>query len=277
MHREAHFGGDFGVMFDYYAEDHIGVNPTFEIERIEYLAQTEKERGEDLAPLLLTGTEAEKIAGAREAYRQLKKVYESNEPLPRLIADLILSEEEAATEEVDAIIARGREIVPALIKIIRSEETYDPLFPGYGYAPYRAIICLGKIQDSEAIVPLFESLGRESVFGEEIIPHALSMIGEPAKRFLLKIVKSRPLTEDNVNAAFALSAFPYDEQVALAAFEQLQDSEVREKPLLSVYVLCCCTGLEKTSYRAAFVAMAKDPSVPKELRSEIEKITAEWK
>ncbi len=277
MHREAHFGGDFGVMFDYYMEDGIGVNPHFEIERIEYLAQIEKERGEDLAPLLLTGTEAERIAGTREAYRQLKEVYESNEPLPRLIADLILSEEEEFVEEIDAIIARGREIVPALIKIVRSDETYGTLFPGYGYAPYRAIICLGKIQDPEAIIPLFEALGRETVFGEEIIPHALSMIGEPAKQFLLKIIKSRPLTEDNVHSAFALTAFPNDEQVALAAFEQLQDPEVQDKPLLSVYLLCCCTGLEKTSYRDAFVAMAKDPSVPQELRSEIAKITADWK
>ena len=262
MHRDAHFGGDFRVMFDYYIEENIGVNPDFEIERIEYLVQIEKEREENLAPMLLTGTEAERIAGAREAYRQLKEVYENKEVLPRLIADLILSEEEESTEEIDAIIAQGREIVPALIKIIRSDETYDPLFPGYGYAPYRAIICLGKIQDPEAIVPLFEALGRETVFGEEIIPHALSMIGEPAKRFLLKLVKSRPLTEDNVHSAFALTAFPDDEQVALAAFEQLQDPEVRDKPLLSVYLLCCCTGLEKNSHRNDFVAMAKDPSFP---------------
>lgn len=279
MHREAHFGGDFGVMLEYYAGDHIGVNPDFPIERIEYLAQIEKEQGEDLAPKLLSGAEAEKIAKSRAAYRAFKEIYaveEEKSLIPRLIADLVLSEDEQPQDEVAAIVEQGKAIVPALIEILRSDDSYDPLFPGYGYTPMLAMVCLGVLQDPEAIVPLFETLQREVLFGEEAVLQAFSQIGEPAKQFLLKQIKSRPITNDNVHAAFALAAFPKDTQVSIACFEQLQEGEVSSKPLLATYLLCNCLALKETSHRKAFMAMAQDSSVPKELRDEIAQVTASW-
>lgn len=279
MHRDAHFAGDFSVMLEYYAGENIGVNPEFPIKRIEYLAQVEKELSEDLATKLLTGAEAEKVAKARAAYRAFKEIYavkEEKNRIPRLIADLVLSEEKEPVEEVAAIVAEGRAIVPALINILRSDDSYDPLFPGYGYAPMLAMVCLGALKDPDAIVPLFETLNREFLFGEETLLQAFSQIGEPSKQFLLKQIKNRPLTHDNVHAAFALASFPKDTQVSIACFEQLQDKEVQSKPLLSTYLLCNCLALKETFYRKPFMAMANDPAVSEELRKEIGQVTASW-
>lgn len=281
MHRDAHFGGDFKVMLDYYLTSGIGVNPDFEIERIKYLAEVEQQLGKNLAPLLLTGPEAERVAKAREAYRLFKDLYEredeKNDLDTLLIADLILSEEEEPEEAISAILFKGSRLVPLLIEIVNSDETYDPLFPGYGYAPYLAILCLGKIGDAQAIVPIFETLSRETIFGEEVVLEALASIGESAKKFLLQLISARPLTRDNVNAAFALSVFLQDETVASAAFAQLKDPAVREKPLLSIYLLCCCENLKDSKLRKEFMELAQDPETPQDLGREMVKIANDWK
>lgn len=279
MHRDAHFGGDFKTMLDYYLSDHIGVNPDFEIERIQYLAEVEHQLGKNLAPVLLTGAEAERVAKARDAYRKLKTFYEFEEDAPEyshLIAELILSEEEEPDQIIDAIVDKGNGITQTLIDLLQMEDAYDPLYPGYGYAPYLAIICLGRIGNPKAIVPLFETLSKELHFSEEVIIEAFAEIGEPAKNFLLKSIIARPITHDNVHAAFALNAFPDDETVALAAFHQLQDPEVREKPLLSLYLLCCCDALRKTSERKAFIELTNDASLPKDLQREMQKMVLDW-
>lgn len=280
MHRDAHFGGDFGVMLDYYnAEESVGVHPDFDSERIAYLAEVEKEIGQDLAPLILTGIEAEAVGRARQAYAQIKEIYEIDEEesrYPRLIADLILSEEEEPLQEIESIVAEGRAILPELLALLRAEDMYNPLFPGYGYAPYLAILCLGKIKDPEAIVPLFETFSKEIIFDEMAIVEGLAEIGTPAKEFLLKLIQSRPLTQDNTNAAFALIAFAHDAQVAMTCFEQLQDPVVRDKPLLRTYLICNCDSLYKTPYREDFIALSQDTNLPSEMRTEMRTLIEDW-
>ena len=85
-------------------------------------------------------------------------------PYARLIADLILSEEEEPTKEIEAVVAQGTSILPDLFIIIENEDFYDPLFPGYGYAPYLAIQCIGQIGDASGVIPLFQTLSRENYF-----------------------------------------------------------------------------------------------------------------
>lgn len=280
MHRDAHFGGDFTIMLDYYQnEDNIGIQPDFDYDRISFLAEIEHSIGHDLAPLILTGAEAEQVGKAKKMYSSLKEFYSYDEKkvlIPQLIADLILSEKEEPEEEIAAIVSQGERVVPDLLRILAADESYDPLFPGYGYAPYLAIICLGEIKDPRAVVPLFEVLGKETVFNEEVILEALGSIGDPAKAFLLKILKSRPLTQDNANAAFANLIFSDDSDVALACFEQLQDPEVRDKPLLRSYLLVNCEQLQETPYWADLVALSSDPTTPKEFRTEIERAIKDW-
>jgi hypothetical protein len=277
MHRDAHFGGDFQVMLEYYKdENHIGIHPDIDIDRIAYLSAVEKEIGQDIAPLMLTGPEAETVGKARYLYAQFKEIYSiENEknPYPRLIADLVLSEEEEPLEAIEMVVSQGTAIVPDLLSLLNADELYDPLFPGYGFAPYLAIVCLGQIGDRRAIIPIFETLTKTTVYDETAIPEALHQLGEEAKQFLLQVLKSRPMTQDNPNAAFALIAFSDDPTVAIACFEQLQDPDVQDKPLLRTYLLGNCLTLP---YREKFIDMARNPAIPSDLRSDMQQIIREW-
>lgn len=242
MHRDAHFGGDFDVMLRYYEEEGMGADPDFDLERIDYLKGVEEAVGGNLAALVLTAAEAQRVADARASYKKLKEVYEEEgNALSRLIADLILNEEEEPDELIRSVVEMGERIVPDLLFLIQSPTAYDPLFPGYGLAPALAIYCLGELKEEKAIIPIFERLGSEILFDEEVLLEALQKIGEPAKQFLLKIVRSRPITSDNIHAAFALASFANDPEVTRVACEELQFEEVKEKPLLSTYLHCHVT------------------------------------
>lgn len=276
MHRDAHFAGDFKVMLQYYDENGVGTNPDFDVERITYLQDVEQQLGGNLAALVLSGQETERVAAARAAYRKLKDVYEEGNDLSCLIADLVLTEEEEPEELFQSVIEMGERIIPELLHLINSPTAFDPLFPGYGLAPALAIHCLGELKEERAIVPIFERFGSEMLFDEELLLAALHKIGEPAKRFLLKILKGRPITSDNIHAAFALTAFDNDSKIATAAYEELQIEEVRNKPLLSTYLLCHCDALQGTPHKEAFIAMSKDPSISSAMRLEIENITRNW-
>lgn len=280
MHRDAHFGGDFKVMLTYYQDEGLGVNPEFELERIGYLAQIEEQMGENLAPHILSMPEAEAVAESRRLYEQFKEIYDNEEeeksPFPRLLADLILTEEEEPEEEIAAIVAHGSKIVPELLDLVKSEAWYNSLYPGYGYGPAFAIECLGRIGDPAAIIPLFERLGKEMVFEEEIILVALGRIGPPAQTFLCKQLKGRPLTGDTVNAAFALTTFGNVREVSLACLEQLRDPEVRAKPLLRSYLLFNCEGLRGSPELKELETYAHDETLPSDLRDDIVQLLKEW-
>lgn len=281
MHRDAHFGGDFGVMLAYYQdENHIGIHPDFELERIHYLAQVEEQLGQDLAPFILTGPEAEQVGRARLAYEQLKNLYQSEETANstlKLIADLILTEEEEPDEEIEAVVSQGTGIVPELLAILNADEAYNPLFPGYGFSPYLAILCLGKIGDPQAIIPIFETLSKQTLFDDLVVLEALAAIGVPARDFLLKVIKSRPITQDTLNAAFALTTFVNHPVVARACFQELQDAKIRENSLLRTYLLCNCETINRTPDKEAFIQMSQSTDLPLDFRSEIKKMIEEWK
>ncbi|MGK5594389.1 MAG: hypothetical protein ACSNEK_03410 [Parachlamydiaceae bacterium] len=278
MHREAHFGGNFNIMIDYYTKAGKGVYEDFSLSRIEQLANYELATQQNLAPLLLTSQEAEKIALAKEAYQKLRKIYELKDEKtsqPRLIADLILSEEEEPLREMAAVINKQKAIVPALLDLVRSENFYDPLFPGYGKAPYLAAKCLGQIGDASAIITLFESIGRGDFFDDDINLHALKAIGEPAKQFLLKVIKGKPMNEDNERAAIALLAFKADPEIANTCFDLLQTIDLKKELPLATYLILGCEGLQEDR-RKPFEQWASKSTIPKELQTDIKSVTKEW-
>lgn len=280
MHREAHFGGQFEVMLDYYKQGGKGVQPEFEPARIQELSDIEKGLQQNLATLFLSGSDAEKVARSREMYKELRSLYENDKPgskIPRLIADLILSEEAEAEEEISAISKEKSSAVPALIQLIRSEDLHDPLFPGYGLAPNLAVQCLGQIGDKRAIITLFESIGAGDFFDDNLALDALKAIGEPAKVFLLKVLHGKPLTEDNEKAAIALLAFKDDPEVSATALQLLQDQTVRQDPVLSTYLALACESLKEDSEREAYKALASDPATSKALRLDMETVVKQWK
>lgn len=283
MHRDAHFGGNFEFMLDYYEKEGKGVHPEIELTRIRELQEMENQLKQNLAAVLLTAAEAEKIAAAKVAYKKLRDIYELKRAKtvkvthPVLIADLILSEEESPDAEIAAIVAEKGEIVPQLIKLLRSEDFYDPLFPGYGLAPFLASKCLGLIGDKRAIIALFELIGEEDFFSETELLEALKQIGDPAKAFLLKILHSRPINLDNERAAIALDYFKDDPEVASTCFKMLVGLDLNEHLVFATYLVLACEGLENTPYKEEFLALMNAPQTPKMLKQDMQTIAKQWK
>jgi len=276
MHRDAHFGGLFSVMLDYYAQEGKGIQPQFPIDRIEKLHIIEKQVKQNLAAVFLLADEMQQVADAREAYRQLRAIYEVKNPKsqhPKLIADLILSEDEEAEPEIQAIVKEKGSIVKLLIDLLRNEQFHQPLFPGYGLAPYLVVKCLGGIGDKRAIISLFEAIGEGDFFEDDIILEALKEIGEPAKEFLLRVVAGRPLNEDNEKAAIALVAFK-DQEVAEKAFDLFKQPDFQEDLCLSTYLILACESLKDPVKRAEFKYLRG--SVTKEQNQDMQVILQHW-
>lgn len=281
MHREVHFGGKFSFMLDYYIKEGRGVNPEFEIARIRELETLEHHLNQNLATLLLSGPDVERVAEAKEAYRKLRALYEGksspSKKHPRLIADLILCEDDdAADAAVAAAAAEKSAIVPPLMELLRSEDFHDPLFPGYGLAPALAARCLGMIGDKRSIIALFESIGESDFLSDDLALEALKAIGEPAKTFLLKVMHARPLTYDNERAAEALLQFKEDPDVANACFAMLQTLDLKRDQLLATHLALACEGLADPKSRQTFTALAKKESTPSMLRRDIESVIKNW-
>lgn len=279
MHRDAHFGGDFNVMLDYYKKNKKGISIEFDIERIQALADTQFAEGKDLAPLMLSGAEAERVANSKKLYKDLREICETTNKkniVPKLIAELILSEDEEIPFAVQAVVAEKTAIVPALIDLLRSEEFYDSLAPGYGQAPTLAAECLGQIGDKRAIISLFEAIGSGDFFNEDIILKALKAIGEPAKTFLLKVLKGKPFTNDNDRAAIALIAFKDDPEVSTTCLNMLQELDLIKYMPLATYLILACEGLSSQKEQMELLAIAEKPSTPKNLRLDITAVAKGW-
>lgn len=277
MHRDAHFAGSFEEMLKYYIAGGKGIDPQFDIERIQALALEEKSINRNLAAELLNAKEAEEVKRARDAYKAFRELYENSKSknlLPILISNLILSEEILPENEIAAIVAHKSAAVPLLINLLRSEDMYNPLFPGYGQAPYLAAKCLGQIGDQRAIITLFETIGKGDFFDDDIALNALSAIGEPAKQFLLKIVNKLPLTEDNERAAIALLNFKEDEEIASVCFDFLKTLDLKKEASLATYLILACEALKDPKKRKEFVAFSNQ--VPKELQNDCKAIIKLW-
>ncbi|MEX1013024.1 MAG: HEAT repeat domain-containing protein [Waddliaceae bacterium] len=278
MHRDAHFGGRFPTMIEYYQKEGKGINPAFSIHRIVELAEIEKTMNQDLSTVVLSGPDAEKVGKVRSMYKSLRELYEKKleSDLPRLIADLILSEEEEPTEEMQAIINRRSEIVPSLVTLLHTNELYDPLFPGYGLAPEYAAKCLGQIGDKRALFTLFENLGKSDFFHESRLIDAIYAIGQPAKDFLLKILRARPITNDTERAAVALIAFKDDEEIANACLELLKQPDVHQYPVLATYLILGCEGLTDPGHRMDLIHLTSMKSFPDILLPDVKHIEKMW-
>jgi HEAT repeat protein len=269
MHKEVHFGGDFSLMIEYYKEDGKGVIEEFALERICELAEIEMQNNLSLSSEILAEEEQQEVIRAKEKYETLKKVYDLPPCLAHKIADLIFAEDFDAEKEIEALVA-SPESIPLLIRIIKDDDFYNPLFPGYGFAPLHAIECLGFLKAKEAIIPLFESLSKTEFFGEEAVIHALFQIGEPAKEFLLNVLKNTPLTKDNENAAIALLLFKDDPAIPSACLKLLTLPEVQARPILFTYLLLFCDELKDLEEQKQLKELASLPHLTKESREELE-------
>lgn len=278
--RNAHFGGQFPSMLEYYARGGKGVLDTIPIGRIEELYKIERASGEDLTYALLSEADIEKEERVHEAYQKLRDVYDEPKAKHgslRLLADLILTEDEEPEAEIAAIVAKGEIMIEPLIALMNADEFSDPLFPGYGYAPSLAALCLGKIGHEKAVRPLFEALPRTDFADEGAVLQALTALGEPAKTFLVKALCSRPWTADNERAAMALTSFALDQEVGAACLQQLKEPVIAKKEPLSHYLALCCEGLKSEPLRSEFKELMTSPTISFSLKQEMAFIAKVWK
>jgi hypothetical protein len=228
LHRDVHFGGSFGAMLEYYSnEDAKGVIEDISPARIAFLEQIQKLHGKNLAPLLLSGSDAEKVGKARSLYKKLQAIAESSQKTPEsILAECIVSEDDIddIVQNTPAMLLEKPEI---LVPLISSEDFFDVLSPGYGTAPLLAIELLGKARYSKAIQPLFQLIGCVDDYIESAVLSALSAIGEEAKQFGLKILQGRPITKDTERAALMLTYFVPDPTIEAAFKTQLRDHLVK--------------------------------------------------
>jgi hypothetical protein len=279
MHRDIHFGGSFDIMLEYYRREGKGIQEDISIPRAEELNRLELATGQDLAGMLLSGADAERVGRSRDVYKTLREICEFDSPEslhPRLIAALILSEDLDSEEELNAIVAEGPSIIPSLIQLASAKEFYDPLFPGYGLAPSLAIKALGMLKDPKAIPALFEASNSGDFDHEEAVIHALVEIGPKAKQFLIRVLTLRPMVHDNEQAARALTHFVPDEEVAKVALEQLQDPAACRHQNLAAYLVLCCEGLIDAADRERFVELDKRDDLHA-LHLDIQAIARSWK
>ena len=275
MHRDAHFGGSFEIMLEYYDQDGVGVMPDFEIEQIVYLQKIEIDQKQNLSETYLPDAAKDSVEEAKRIYHQLREVYDQKGE--KLISDLILSEENHPENEIQALVDQGKDSVPALIHLVSSRVFYDPLYPGYGRSPIFAAKCLGKIQDERAIPPLFEALGQENFFTDEEIILALASFGNRAKSFLITRLKQEPLSKDNEYAAIALSGFPEDDEIAAAALEVLERETTLKRPLFASYLIFACSDLTQSSLQERFIRVSKTNGLSKSIQDEMMVVIKNWK
>jgi hypothetical protein len=279
MHRDAHFGGSFDEMLQYYMKQGVGKMPDFEIDQILHLQTLEKEMKENLSEIYLPDTAKDQVAASKKMYQDLRNVYHDPQVTKEshLLSDLILSEEEIPKKEIQAIVNEGKDIVPALIYLLSSTTFYEPINPGYGRSPIFAAQCLANIQDERAIPPLFEALGQDNFFTDEEIIKALASFGDRSKHFLINLLKSEPFSNDNEYAAIALSGFVDDPDIAEASLEVLEKEATLKRPLFSSYLVFACSSLTKESEKERLIAITQKENLPKTILEEIKIVIKNWK
>jgi len=232
LHRDIHFGSQWSIM-----EDYRGKGATFEPEEVAKVRQMEEAAGENLAPLLFSEGDMKLVAKVRSLYQGLRDLCEQEEvkqPYPKLIAELILAEEDEEVEALEGVMREGKAIVPELLKLATHPEFAGPLYPGYGKAPLLAIYALARMGDRRAIVPLFELVGHESLEVEGAAVAALGQFRDDAEPFLLNILEGDTITPDTERAAIVLTTFPYSKEIQQACQKMLRREGV--PPTLKQYL-----------------------------------------
>lgn len=242
MHRDAHFSGSFSAMKEYYANPEAkGVLEEIDPERIEFLESVQTRIKHDLAPLLISGPNAEKVALAKKTYAELQDVATKAPSSPEgALALAILSEEDIDTT-LDHLAKQLQTRPESLLLLATSELFNDPLFPGYGTAPIMAIRLLGQMKYEPAIRGLFSLITRADFDTESAALAALKQIGAPARQFALSQLASYPFTADHERAVLVLIEFLPDVEIESIFTSLVHDTRLTN-PRLKEYL---SIGLEK--------------------------------
>jgi hypothetical protein len=274
MHKDAHFGGSFETMLQYYEEDGVGVQEEFDIERIEDLYAIDKDG--HLSAEILPELAKNDVLFSKELYKKFKTCYEEEDELPKKLADLILSESFDPSLEIEALSSFHKRAIKPLVEILQTDYFYNPLNPGYGRAPINAALTLKKIGNEEAIPYLFNALGK-SFTTDEILINTLISFGEKSTNFLRDRLKGVPYTKDNYLAAMALSSFAPDDETAKLALYLLSLKNTYSQSSYVSYLICICEGLENQTDREAFLELSKSEPLSKGVKEEMKLVISFWK
>lgn len=276
MHRDVHFSGNFSLMLEYYEKESIGAMPDFSIKRIKKLLLEEQKLGRNLSELLLPSSAQEIVHDAKQMYLDLRDVYETipSNAVTVAISDLIFSEEEDPIAEIETLCSHGKNAVKALIALLKTDKLYDPLYPGYGRAPILAAQCLANIQDDRAIPALFEMLGQENFFTDEVIISALVSFGDKAIDFLMKRLIHKPFSKDNEHAAIVLGSFAEEERISETCLQLLQDPDLNGHSTFVNYLVLGCSALRTLEDKKLFLSLKN--KLPDVIRHEMELIAKSW-
>ncbi len=274
MHKDAHFGGSFDVMIEYYQSDGIGVQEDFDIERIQELASFDNTS--HLSAEVLPELAINDVLFSKELYKKFRHCYEGDDLLLKKLADLILTESWDPKEEIDALAAFNERAIKPLVEILTQDHFYNPLNPGYGRAPINIALTLKKIGSHEAIPYLFQALGK-SFSIDEILIQTLISFGHKGEDFLRARLAATPYTKDNYFAAMALSSFPTSPETAKLALSLISLKESIPHSAYFSYLICICEGLEADSDRKIFIELSKNDQLSKDISSEMALIASFWK
>ena len=267
MHRNAHFGGSFDAMLEYYKRGGVGAVDDFTPGRIEKL----KEMGPDIDAMLPEEAKI-KVQKVKHMYQDLRSLYEKEgDPKKLLVTDMLLSEDPEPKKEMDAVVAEKETTYSSLIHMIDSLDFYDPLYPGYGRGPQLAAACLARIGNPEALPHLFNALSYDDFFASEAFLTAIASFGEKAKQFLLEVLGTTPYGKDNDMAASALSSMPIDERVSKKALDLMLNPNFQKHPTFMIYLVLLCSELKMDEDRQIFQNLRKK-DFPKEVHEEMDLI-----
>jgi len=266
MHRDAHFAGNFDLMIEAYMDEKKSAVLDTSMKRIQTLARQEQELQRNIAAILLSGPDAEKIAFSRKMYRDLSALFDNpQKSLPKAVAGLILTESEHAEEEIDEVCSYGKAAIEPLLEIVESPLFTDPLFPGYGEAPLLAARALALLQAGEAVMPILYLI-KEAPHLENELVTVLHAIGPTAKVSLMKLAEHYDDT-----ALQALLAFP-DHETAAFCFRMLKSNP--DHPAAPYFVLGCehLNDQEKQE----FTDLLKSGKYPAGVLEEMRFLTSSW-
>ncbi|MCH1429639.1 MAG: hypothetical protein L7U87_02650 [Chlamydiales bacterium] len=269
MHKDAHFGGSFSVMLEYYNNpDAPGVQEEFSINRIHELQEIEQSKDLNLSDSFLSPQDKALVLRSFQTYAKLKTITEESSnknSIAYLISELILSEDEYPEKEIENLVKLGNTAVKDLIALIENLDFWNPLFPGYGNAPLFAIEALSAIKDPASLEHIFACVKRADFFAESQIMKAILSFGEDAKEFLVKVLSTVPISEDNTHAALCLQFFK-DPKVSNLCFKLLQSDDLQLDSTFAQHLLLNLENLDDTESLANW---AQEKSLPPQLQEEV--------
>lgn len=268
-HKQVHFASSFPAMIAYYEKESKGAVLPVEIERLQELHGIEQATGHDLATLVLSDQDIVEIKQAKEAYHKIEALEKDQEDL----VDLIFSEEEDPKELIEKL-SQNATIRPLLLEMLQSDDFFNPLFPGYGFAPVLAAKVLAKAKEKKAIPLIFERIGQLTFDIENDLFATLANFEQEGIDFLLQILRHKGLSSEVKHAILALAYFEPNEELSIEALRKLQSLPLVNADVHSIVLIELCRALKDQKQRVEF-SQLKQTAHP-ELASEIERIEKDF-